>query len=93
MTPLNAVLRYRDLLQVEDLFRRAKAQLHTRPIYHSCDAAIRGHVFCSFLALVLQKELADRCRAADVTVAWDDPATAAIRPGRPVQKRVDDGAF
>ena len=41
-------------------------------IYHSCDAAIRGHVFCSFLALVLQKELADLCRAADVTVEWDD---------------------
>ena len=72
MTPLNAVLRYRELLQVEDLFRRAKTQLRTRPIYHSCDAAIRGHVFCSFLALVLQKELADRCRAADVTVEWDD---------------------
>ena len=71
MTPLNAVLRYRELLQVEDLFRRAKTQLRTRPIYHSCDAAIRGHVFCSFLALVLQKEL-DRCRAADVTVEWDD---------------------
>ena len=65
MTPLNAVLRYRELLQVEDLFRRAKTQLRTRPIYHSCDAAIRGHVFCSFLALVLQKELADRCRAAE----------------------------
>ena len=72
ITPLNAVLRYRELLQVEDLFRRAKTQLRTRPIYHSCDAAIRGHVFCSFLALVLQKELADRCQAADVTVEWDD---------------------
>ena len=72
ITPLNAVLRYRELLQVEDLFRRAKTQLRTRPIFHSCDAAIRGHVFCSFLALVLQKELADRCRAADVTVEWDD---------------------
>ena len=72
MTPLNAVLRYRELLLVEDLFRRAKVQLRTRPIYHSCDAAIRGHVFCSFLALVLQKELADLCRAADVTVEWDD---------------------
>ena len=72
MTPLNAVLRYRELLQVEDLFRRAKTQLRTRPIYHSCDAAIRGHVFCSFLALVLQKELSDRCRAADVTVEWND---------------------
>ena len=65
-------VRYRELLRVEDLFRRAKAQLRTRPIYHSCDAAIRGHVFCSFLALVLQKELADRCRAAGVDVEWDD---------------------
>jgi Transposase DDE domain len=45
ITALQAVLRYRDLLQVEDLFRRAKAILRTRPIYHSCDAAIRGH-FC-----------------------------------------------
>jgi hypothetical protein len=31
ITPLQAVLRYRDLLQVEDLFRRAKAVLRTRP--------------------------------------------------------------
>ena len=68
MTPLNAVLRYRDLLQVEDLFRRAKAQLHTRPIYHSCDAAIRGHVFCSFLALVLQPG-----RRRDGRVGRSDP--------------------
>ena len=72
LTPLQAVLRYRDLLQVEDLFRRAKAALRTRPIYHASDAAIRGHVFCSFLALVLQKDLADRCRAAGLTVEWAD---------------------
>ena len=72
ISPLQAVLRYRDLLQVEDLFRRAKAILRTRPIYHSSDAAIRGHVFCSFLALMLQKELADRCRAAGLTVEWAD---------------------
>ena len=72
LSPLQAVLRYRDLLQVEDLFRRAKAVLRTRPIYHSSDAAIRGHVFCSFLALVLQKELTDRCRAAGVAVEWGD---------------------
>jgi hypothetical protein len=72
VTPLQAVLRYRDLLQVEDLFRRAKAVLATRPIYHSSDAAIRGHVFCSFLALVLQKELDDRCRAAGLKPEWGD---------------------
>jgi hypothetical protein len=50
ITPLQAVLRYRDLIQVEQLFRTAKALMRTRPIYHSSDAAIRGHVFCSFLA-------------------------------------------
>ena len=70
ITPLQAVLRYRDLLQVETLFRQAKATLDTRPIYHSSDAAIRGHVFCSFLALVLQKELARDCEAADIKPEW-----------------------
>ena len=44
-------LKLADLLQVEDLFRRTKAIMRTRPIFHSSDAAIRGHVFCSFLAL------------------------------------------
>lgn len=42
---------------VENLFRRIKAVMHTRPIFHSSDAAIRGHVFCSFLALAMQKYL------------------------------------
>jgi transposase len=72
ITPLQAVLRYRDLLQVEDLFRRAKAVLRTRPIFHSSDAAIRGHVFCSFLALLLRKELDDLCAAKGLKVEWAD---------------------
>lgn len=72
VTPLQAVLRYRDLLQVEELFRTAKALMRTRPIYHSSDAAIRGHVFCSFLALVLRKELDERCRQAAFRPEWAD---------------------
>ena len=32
--------------------------MRTRPIY--------GHVFCSFLALVLRKELDERCRIGGV---------------------------
>ena len=72
ITPLQAMLRYRELLAVETLFRKTKSVLRTRPIYHSSDAAIRGHVFCSFLALVLQKELFERCRAAGFTPEWDD---------------------
>ncbi len=45
LTPLQVMRRYRDLLRVEQLFRQAKARLATRPIYHSSDMAIRGHVF------------------------------------------------
>jgi len=72
LTPLQAVLRYRDLIQVEALFRTAKALMRTRPIYHASDAAIRGHVFCSFLALVLRKELDERCRKAGLRPEWGD---------------------
>jgi transposase len=72
ISPLQAVLRSRDLLQVEELFRTAKALMRTRPIYHSSDAAIRGHVFCSFLALVLRKELDERCRMAGLRPEWAD---------------------
>lgn len=72
ISPLQAMLRYRDLLQVEAVFRTAKALMHTRPIYHSSDAAIRGHVFCSFLALVLRKALQTRCEAAGLKPEWGD---------------------
>ena len=70
VTPLQAIIRYRDLLQVETLFRAAKASFDTRPIFHQSDAAIRGHVFCSFLALVLAKELTRLCEAKDLTPEW-----------------------
>jgi transposase len=67
ISPLQAVL-----IQVEQLFRTAKALMRTRPIYHSSDAAIRGHVFCSFLALVLRKELDERCHAVGFRPEWGD---------------------
>jgi hypothetical protein len=70
LAPLNVMLRYRDLLVVEQMFRTEKALLETRPIYHQSDAAIRGHVFCSFLALVLRKELQDRLAAAHLQPEW-----------------------
>jgi len=72
LTPLQVMLRYRDLLRVEQLFRQAKAVLATRPIYHSSDMAIRGHVFCSFLALLLAKELEDRLHRHGIAAEWDD---------------------
>src|SRR5271154_6840131 len=71
ITPLQVMLRYRDLLRVEQLLRQAKAVLATRN-EHSSDMAIRGHVFCSFLALLLAKELEDRLRRQGVAAEWGD---------------------
>jgi len=70
LDPLAVMLRYRELLKVEDIFRTAKSILDTRPIYHQTDEAIRGHVFCSFLALVLRKVLEDRLAAAHLKPEW-----------------------
>jgi hypothetical protein len=55
LDPLQAMRRYHELQGVEQLFRSAKSLLATRPIFHKCDATIRGHVFCSFLALMLKR--------------------------------------
>ncbi len=70
LAPLAVMLRYRELLKVEDIFKTTKAILHTRPIYHQTDAAIRGHVFCSFLALVLRKALEDRLTTMRSKPEW-----------------------
>lgn len=65
-------LRYKDLWMVEAIFRSMKSLLETRPIYHKCDETIRGHVFCSFLALVLRKALQDRLTEHGVQAEWAD---------------------
>ena len=69
---LSVALAYRQLWRVEQIFRTAKAILETRPIYHQSDAAISGHLFCSFLALVLRKELDERLAAAGLDPEWGD---------------------
>jgi len=65
-------LRYKQLWMVEHCIRSIKSILETRPIYHHHDETIRGHVFCSFLALVLRKELQDRLTAAGYSPEWAD---------------------
>ncbi len=69
---LSVALAYRHLWRVEAIFRTAKSILETRPIYHQSDAAIAGHLFCSFLALVLRKELDERLAAAGFDLEWAD---------------------
>lgn len=65
-------LKYKELWMVEDMFRSMKSLLETRPIYHKRDETIRGHVFCSFLALALRKELQDRLERKGWRLEWRD---------------------
>jgi len=65
-------LKYKELWMVEHAFRDMKSVINTRPIYHKRDETIRGHVFCSFLALVLKKELDDRMASQGLQLEWAD---------------------
>jgi transposase len=65
-------LQYKQLWMVEQWFRSCKTLLQTRPISHRCDETIRGHVFCSFLALVLRQELQARLEERGHELEWAD---------------------
>ena len=64
--------KYKELWQAEQVFRDVKSVLGTRPVFHKLDETIRGHVFCSFLALVLRKELDKRLEKAGLNPEWND---------------------
>jgi transposase len=72
LAPEQVALKYKELWQVEQVFRDAKSLLETRPVFHQRDDTIRGHVFCSFLALALKKELYRRIEAAGHSFEWSD---------------------
>ena len=65
-------LKYKELWQVEQVFRDIKSVLETRPVFHQTNETIRGHIFCSFLTLVLRKELDSRLEKAGHSLEWAD---------------------
>jgi transposase len=69
-SPRLIALAYKELWMVEDMFRTMKSVLETRPIYHKCDETIRGHVFCSFLALLLRRHLERRLEEKGERWEW-----------------------
>src|SRR5580704_18070783 len=72
LNPLEAMLCYKQLWTVEQTFRTAKHLFSTRPIFHKLDETIRGHVFCSFLALVLKTELEERIAVLERVSSWPE---------------------
>ena len=80
LAPLEAMLCYKRLWMVERAFRTSKSLFATRPIFHKLDETIRGHVSCSFLALVLKKELEDRIANVGRRGAASDNAESGSWP-------------
>jgi len=72
LSPLEAMICDKNLWRVERVFRTSKSLFETRPIFHKLDETIRGHASCSFLALVLKKELEDRVCALGKTFCWPE---------------------
>jgi transposase len=70
LSAAEVALQYKKLWMVEQWFRDCKSLLETRPIYHQRDETIRGHVFCSYLALVLRHELQTRLEARGQGLEW-----------------------
>jgi transposase len=57
---------------VENVFRTMKSGLDTRPVFHRLDCTIRGHVFSSFLAILLRHELEGRLADKGYDFEWND---------------------
>jgi len=71
LKPEHVARQYKNLWTVEQAFRTMKSVLNTRPIFHKRTETILGHVFCSFLALILMKELKTRLAKKGWKLEWD----------------------
>ena len=85
-------LKYKQLWMVEQIFRSLKSILLIRPIFHKLDETIIGHVFCSFLGLVLIKELQSRLEAKGKKLEWKD-TLRDLRRLQEVEVRLDSQTY
>ena len=69
MSAKNVALKYKEFWKVEHTFRSMKSLLDPARL-HRLDETIRGHVFCSFLALMLKKELYRRLEDSGHSFEW-----------------------
>src|SRR6516164_6427837 len=66
---LDAVAMYKDLTDVESGFRQLKDVLAMRPIYHQIEPRVKAHIFVAALALLVQRLLGRRLKAAGVDLS------------------------
>lgn len=72
-----AVVLYKQLIEVEQNFRQLKDVLALRPIYHQTPHRVRAHIFVAALALLLQCLLERTLHEADVNLSAAQAMEAA----------------
>ena len=74
LTPREAVAAYKELNEVERGFAQLKGLFDVRPVYHRRDERVRAHVYVAALALLLDRALEKKLRAAgsglSAAAAW-----------------------
>lgn len=83
---------YKNLLQVECAFRSLKDILATRPVYHQTPENTKGHVFCSYLALLLVIELRRRLREKGEVPSWPE-VIRDLRTLQAIKIEIDGKSF
>lgn len=85
---VEAVQHYKELADVERGFRHLKDVLALRPIYHQVQPRVAGHIFVAFLALLLERLLAQRLRTAGLALSAAQ-ALQAVEGVRVVEFRLN----
>jgi len=74
LTPVEAVMAYKQLNEVERGFAHLKGLLEVRPVHHRKEERVRAHVFVAALAFLLDRALEKKLRAVNSPhsspVAW-----------------------
>lgn len=87
LTPVDAVAAYKELSEVERVFRCLKDVIEMRPIYHRDDGRVQGHIFVAVLAFLLKRALEKKLKAAGSHLSGE-AALEALRTIHVVQMQV-----
>lgn len=90
LSPMDAVRHYKELSDVERAFSRLKDVIEMRPIFHKTDERVQAHIFVATLALLLDRALEKRIKAAGLDLSSRD-AWQALRTIRVVDIDLGNG--
>ena len=88
MTPQEGVAHYKELNEVERGFRSLKDPIGMRPIWHTNERRVRGHIFVAALAFLIERMLERALKDAKVPLSAQDALTA-LQTIRHVRFQVD----